>query len=138
MDGIELSALDTRAGANAGFWLKLRHPVTHALLPGLRLKMLGMDSDRYQAKASELLRRRQEELARGAPQRITPEEHEERARELLAEAVVGWEGVKIDGKVVEFSEARRLEILKRFPWIYEQANLAVVDRGNFLPGSENA
>jgi hypothetical protein len=138
MDGIELSALDTRAGANAGFWLKLRDPVKGKPLPA-RLKLLGMDSDRYRAKSHELQRRRQEELAQDPKARLTPDEIEARSMEIVAACTVGWEGLKHKGEALAFKdEASALELYRGWPWIFDQAQLAVLDRANFLPGSESA
>lgn len=137
MQEIDLAALDTRAGANQGFWLQLRHPATNVPIPP-RLQLLGMDSDRYRAKSAELMRRRQDELARGARERLTPEELQSRNIELLAEVTAGWEGLRLDGEPYVFAPGKAAELYTRWPWIYEQANVAVTDRANFLPGSASA
>ena len=136
-DNVDLGALDTRAGANAGFWLQLRHPGTNAPIAA-RLKLLGMDSQRYREKSNEMMRARQEELSRGAAQRLSPEEIERRNVELLVAVTVSWERLSLDGAPYEYADGKARELYARWPWIYEQANQAVVDRGNFLPGSASS
>jgi hypothetical protein len=135
-EGVDLDALDVRTGANAGFWLTLRDPVTNKPLPA-KLHLLGMDSDKYKAKGHELQRRRQQELAADDKTRLTPEQIEARTGELLAAVTVGWSGLrrKGGGEFEYTGEARARELYQGWPWIYEQAHAAVLDRGNFLPGS---
>ncbi len=134
-DGLELEALDTRAGANAGFWLRLREPGKGKPVPA-RLRLLGMDSDRYREKSWELQRRRQQEAAEDPAGRLTPQQVEERTRELVAACTVGWEGLRVKGEELKYSgEPSAIELFRRWPWIFEQAHAAILDRANFLPGS---
>lgn len=132
---IDLAELDTKAGANEGFWLTLRHPISHRPLVQ-RLRLLGADSDRYQQKLYELQRRRQQELASGAAERLSPEDIHARAVELVAAVTAGWDALKFNGEDLRYEgEASAAKLYRDFPWVYEQANLAVVQRANFLPGS---
>lgn len=133
---LDLQDLDIKSIANAGTWLTLRHPTNRKPLT-MRVKIAGIDSNVYQKKTFELARRRQEETADGSgPARLSAEDIHERNLELVAACVLGWENVKERGQVLEFKgEASAIDLFKRFDWIYEQVNLAIAERANFLPGS---
>lgn len=135
---IDLSTLDTRAGANAGAPVVLTHPVTGAELPATVL-IHGHDSDAYREAQISIQRDR---LARMARQRGTPPDPEEvnaEALQLLAACVQGWEGLQQNGQPLAYTgTASALALLQAFPWIREQVDAAVHRRENFLQGSAPA
>jgi len=133
MDRIDLSALDTRKGAEAGFELQLKHPVTGEILAGWLLKIRGYDAPAYQEVLREHQRRR---LERSRNKRITVEELEAESLEAAAVLVMGWpDQFNLEGQPFAWSEANARALLGRFPWIREQVETGAADRGNFLPGS---
>ena len=134
-DRINLDALDTARGAEAGFELKLKAPDGHELAG--HLKVRGFDSDTYQRTLDDQQRRR---LAKGAAGRMpTVEEIEADALELSGSLVMGWScPFDLEGKALEYSPANAQLLLRRFRWIREQVDRAAGVRANFLPGSSRS
>lgn len=58
----------------------------------------------------------------------------ERAR-VLAQVTVAWQGVALDGEVLDCSPANAERLYLRLPWLLDQADRFVADRANFLPPS---
>lgn len=133
MERIDLSALDTRKGADGGFDLQLKHPGTGETLAGWVVRVRGYDSAAYQEILREHQRRR---LERSRAKRITVEELEAESLEAAAVLLVGWpDNFNLDGQPFAWSEANARTLLGRFPWIREQVETGAADRGNFLPRS---
>lgn len=131
---IDLAALDTRKGADAGFELQLKHPATGQPLTGWVLRVRGYDSDAYRRVLDEHQRRRLDRLAMG--KRLTVEEMADEALEADAVLVAGWpDRFDLEGRPFEYSEVNARSLLHRFAWMREQIGRAAGDRGNFLPGS---
>src|SRR4051812_31372333 len=96
---MDLSELDTQAGANAGFELELKHPTRREPL-GVFITVRGADSDAYQAKAREIARRRLENMAKGE-KTASPEQVQAESLEMLGAATIGWKNVQLDGKALD-------------------------------------
>lgn len=134
VNGFDLGALDTRRGGEQGCELQLKHPASGALLP-CWVRVRGYDADSYQKKLQEQQASRLERLPGHKP---SVQEINEQSLELAATLVAGWRGVSLDGEPLEYTEAAAVKLLKRFPWIREQVEVAAADRGNFLPGSASS
>lgn len=127
---LELSGLDTRAGAEGGFWLQLRDPVTGEEVPA-RLRLLGSDAEACYLKFRAHRRVKLLTLFGKAP-----EEAEFNALlDLLEAATVGWEGLQVDGQDYPFAPEAVRKTYLRWRWMVDLAEQAIVDRANFLPGS---
>jgi hypothetical protein len=139
MEKLDLSALDTKKGAEQGFEVQLTHPNTGTVIP-VWIKVLGIDSDTYRATLMAQQRRRMERLRRGKRMNVTPEELEDEALDLLVTITISWRAdMTLDGKPYpEYSTSAAKSLYQRFPWIREQVDSAMADRANFLPGSEKA
>ena len=139
MEKLDLSALDTKKGAEAGFEVQLTHPKTGAELP-IWITVLGVDSDTYRSTLMAQQRRRMEKLRRGKRMNVTPEELEDEALDLLVTITAAWRAdVDLDGKPFpSFSTTAAKALYARFPWIREQVDAAMADRANFLPGSSTS
>ena len=133
---MDLSQLDTAAGAEAGFALTLTHPVTKAPLD-ITITVRGEDAAGYQEAVQQLLKQRDELLARTKEKDLTREQKEQMTVELLAAATIGWQGVEWNGAPYAFSpeNARRLYGHPGFKWLRQQVDAAIADRANFLPGT---
>jgi hypothetical protein len=131
---LDLSSLDVKAGAEAGFELQLTHPQSGDLLP-IWITVLGADADTYQHAVRRSNTRGLEMLSRR--KRVTPEEHADQTLELLATITRGWRsGPKVTLKgqpFPAFSVAAAKQLYADFPWIREQVDQAMADRANFLP-----
>ena len=125
---VDLSTLDVSAIAEQGAILNVTHPVSGQNL-GVSIRLAGADSEIYRKAMRAAAARRINSRRRSA---LTPEEMEQEALELLAKATLGWEGVVLDGETLPFSPENARRLYGRFPWIKEQVDLFIVDRGNFL------
>jgi len=132
---MDLDTLNTRAGANAGFDVELRHPETGDKI-GPTIRVMGADSDAYRDKQLEQNRGRMERAARkGRMAAPTPEQMEQQGIELLVAATAGWQGLKRGGVELAFSAEAAGTLYRDFPWIREQVDEAIHTRANFLPRS---
>lgn len=134
---MDLATLDTRRGADGGFALLLRHPVTGQPI-GASIRVLGKDSHAYQAKALELQRRRLDRARRSEGEIADPAMIRADATELLACCTSGWEGIELDGEAFPCNEGNATALYERFTWIREQVDEAIHDRANFLPGAASS
>lgn len=132
---IDLGSLDTARSANEGFDVQLYHPVTNVDL-GITIKILGKDSDTFRKISHAQAKKRMDRFSKGGFRNTgfiqSPEEIEQNGIELLAACTVGWDGIILDGKPLDFSKDNAKELYTRFPWIKEQIDVAVGDRANFI------
>jgi hypothetical protein len=127
---VDLAALDTRAGAEAGFWLRLLDPRTGKKTPG-RLKLLGADAEACYLKARAYRRVRALLLVGQGSDEL----EFEKLLELLEAATVGWESLSLNGEPYAYSAERVRPTYLRWRWMVDLAWRAIDDRANFLPGS---
>ncbi len=127
---MDLSSFDTLALAEQGVAMPLRGP-GGALLEGTTITVAGADSERVkrvQRKAWDTRKNM------GGRRNILPssEEAEADAMETAVTATLGWEGIEIDGKVLEFSPAYARTLYKSYPWIRRQVEAFRDDELNFI------
>lgn len=131
---LDLSTLDTSAGAERGFELQLQHPVTHAPLP-MWITLRGQDGPTWRDRQRDLQRARLD-AAQRTDRMVTQDDIEDDTISLLAGVTVGWRGeFTLDGAELPFSEAAAAALYRRFLWIREQVAAAGAKRANFLHGS---
>lgn len=130
----DLSSLDTKANANVGRTLTLKHPVDGSVLmtdekkpAPMTITLHGLDSDNY-AKHLHLARARILEEQGKAPDL---DESNRRNAEGFAAVTIDWH-LWLDGGLVPFSKEKALEMYIRFPWIREQVDVFVSNRKNFI------
>ena len=130
---MDFNLLDTATPASAGKKLQLRNPFTGEELAGVTITLLGIDSSEYQQIERSILNHR---LERGNAI-VTAEKLSSDLIDTLAAVTVGWEGIELDGKVVDYApeKARLLYSDKRFPWLMEQVEAFIRDRKNFVKPS---
>lgn len=131
---VDLAALDTGAGAEEGRELQVRHFKTGEPI-GLTLQLLGTDSATYERAVRAQQRATQDRLVANRAKRITAEEVDDNALELLVALTRGWSPFDLDGKDYPYSAANARGLYRRFRWIREQADEFAGDRANFLPRS---
>lgn len=134
---MDLSALDTQKGANAGHRLVLVHPKTGEALD-CSIRIFGADSTVYQTQLREQQRQARERFSRQGKVLRTPEEDAAAELDLLIAATGGWDGIELDGAVLTFTPENARALYGRFPWIREQVDRAINDRAHFLPGAAKA
>lgn len=134
---MDLSELD--AGGEAGETMPVCHPVTRVELPGVNIRLVGIDSEKFRVCSRVIINKRlQSQVKRRAVAMNSVEEIETESAEQLANATLGWEGIELDGKVLPFTIANAKSLYMRLPWLREQVDNFVGDRGNFLKPSLKA
>lgn len=58
--------------------------------------------------------------------------------ELVASAATAWSGIGLDEPETKFSTGKVIEAYTRLPWLFEQANLFLGNRANFMKASRSA
>jgi len=131
---MDLSSIDTVKGANEGFDVRIYHPGTNEDLD-IIINVLGKDSDEFQKVSRTQSKKRMAKLSKGGFRSSMPvEEIEQDGLQLLAACTKSWSGVIIDGKEIECNADNAVMLYERFPWIKEQVDSAIGDRGNFIKG----
>lgn len=147
----DLISLDLNAAANAGAWMEVVHPVS-AMPIGLRIKLVGTDSDRFRAIIEQQQRERLDAVRAQQPMPADPTvAQRERELQTLAACTVAWEGydAKADHPVTHGAgdphllmageklpctpeAARRVYGHPGMRWLRDQAENFVGTRANFL------
>lgn len=132
---MDLSTIDTKSLAEEGVPMHLHGPNGAPLMQEdektpITITLLGDDSDAL----TKLDRATTNAHLRGNGV-VTAELAEAKHLTRLARATVGWSGIVVDGKELEFSEEAARELYKRFKWIRGQAAVFISDRANFSKAS---
>ncbi|HBI47999.1 MAG TPA: hypothetical protein DDX93_04695 [Smithella sp.] len=135
---IDLAALDTVKGSNAGFEVSIYNPATHEDL-GLFITVLGKDSDEFQKVSRSQQKRRMEKLSKGGFRNtnIPIESIEADGIQLLAAVTKSWrqgekQTITVGVNELPCTKDNAAALYERFPWIKEQVDIAVGDRANFI------
>ena len=124
---MDLKNLNVTEKAEEGSWCELEHPVTGETLD-IRIKLAGIDSKTYREAARKQINKR---LKKGL-RKISVEDTEQEEIELLAACTLDWENVEYEGKELECNPENVKFVYKEFPWIREQVDAFIADRGNYL------
>lgn len=138
---MDLEQFDTVSVASKGAVMELLHPDTGVPLKDddgttVTITLQGADGEKFRDRQrrtfdDQLQGRRRRKSKSPSPK--SAEELESESVELLADLTVEWHGIGLDGASLECSWDNAVAVYQRFPWIREQADAFVVDRGNFLP-----
>ena len=128
---MDLGKLDVVAGANAGAWVDIIHPTT-LQKTGIRIKVLGADSEVVRRAVEKAQRERLEDLRAKVSDEEGKRRMETRDLGILLVATVAWEEVELDGSALQFNDQNVAMVYQRFPVIREQVAAAIGDRGVFL------
>lgn len=136
---LDLAELDTAAAADQGAVLALTHPGRSDIIrnpdgsPGLTLRLLGSDSDKYRKLRHKLQNKRLRGAVRkGRGLEVTAEQLEEENLDLLVACTIGWDGFVLHGQTLAFTADNVRMVFQKFPWVREQAAEFIEDRENFL------
>lgn len=137
MSSFDLSTLNTRDRSETGSTLTLRHPVTgDVLLHGsaeaqkpVTITLLGVESSVAEKMQREAQRRR---LKKGFQYKVTPEELEAEALNLLGALTQSWDGVGLGVESLECNAINAQRLYREMPWIRKQVDEFVNDIGNYL------
>jgi hypothetical protein len=138
--GFDLSALDTSATSDTGAKMVVLHPATGVALNAddgeeVFIVLAGEDSERCKAARRAISNKRLKAQSSGLRVQVTREEIEADDLDVLVSCTMGWGGLALDGKDLEFSPANARVLYTKLPWLREQANAFITDRANFLKPS---
>jgi hypothetical protein len=135
---MDLTKFDTKAAAQAGADLHLNNPATGALLyddesgEAVAIQLLGSDSREYQAAGHRAATKRLDQAGRSGRIKLTADELDEERLACLLDVTTGWSYITVGGEHLECTRVNARRVYTDFPWIREQAENFVNDRGNFL------
>jgi hypothetical protein len=120
---------------NDGEWLDLLHPVNGLPIEDedgvkMRIQLVGKDSDEYRGAQRATTERRLK--SRSKAQRFDADALEMEATDVLVACTKDMQGFALDGEDLEFNPANARKVFTRFPWVREQVDEFVDDRGNFM------
>lgn len=121
--------------SSEGAVLTLVNPVNNTPIEGVTITLMGADSKEYQALRRKLQNARLRNVTSRGKMRVTSEEIEDEALQLIVAATKGWTGVVIEGVEQPFTMENAKSLFTRFPWIREQVDEFINDRANFLGNS---
>jgi len=135
---MDLSKINIEQMAEAGADMELVHPVSDETMlqddkSPITIKLLGTDSKAYRNKNRDFQRKRIAKMTKSRSKTIDYTVSDEDACELLAECTIGWSGIVVKGKPVEFSKEAAESLYLEFSWIREQVDVFIGDRANFFP-----
>lgn len=141
----DLSALDTKKGAEQGYDLELTGPDGEGT--GVFITLIGADCEEYQRALRKVNQRRANHFVKTRKFDQNPDQLLAEDVDLLLIATRGWRSVDEAGRAepvvvvgedtFTYSPDNVRKLYMRFPIIREQVAEAVNDRGNFLPKSAN-
>lgn len=130
----DLSKYDTVKGSEKGARCNLVDPVTkeEIIVDGenIWVEVLGPDSEKYKKENNKITNSRIK--VRNKNGTLTSEVLEQENKKLVASVITGWSDKFAMGEdEFKFSPDNARKLLDAFPWIYEQLNDFLGDRGNF-------
>jgi len=133
---MDLRTFDTVGAAEEGGTVELRDPEGNVFLDDsgkpITITVKGADSKLYTRSHHEAVSRRlSKRLGRGG-MKLRSDEWDKDAMEILVKCTTSWSGIMLDGKKLEFTESNVRMVYTDFPWLKEQVDEFVQDRGNFL------
>lgn len=133
----DLANIDTVQACNKPFEFEIVHPVTKEGT-GAFISVVGAHSDTYRKRVKDMANanmQREAMLAqRGKTDVPNLDKMEAKNIDALVSATVGWRNVGLDGEDLEFNAANVRKVYERILPIREQAQEAINDLGNFMPG----
>jgi len=135
---MDLSTLDSKAAAEAGTVIEIISPATGEPLMDdgkpVTITILGIDSAKLRGISKKLTDRRFTDIRRGKNADFDSDVADAERFKLYAAATIAWEGIGLDGAVLECNErnAQKLYSDARFPWLVEQIDKAIADRQRFF------
>ena len=126
----DLSQLDTSKASEDGVWMEIENPSTGEPL-GIKIKVLGMDSKAYRDQQRKTQDRNLKKGMKGLKS-LKSETLENDRIELICACTVGWENVVYNGETLECTRENCRWLYKQYPWIFDQVDEYIGDRGNFL------
>ena len=122
---MNFSAVENKS--NEGVWINI-DDVNGVQIEGVRVKILGIDSDPYKKKQRQITDKR----INNRKMKITSAELESEGLSLIASCIVEWEGVEDNDGAVACNESNVRKFLSENTFVKEQIDAAIADRANFI------
>ena len=128
---MDFTKLDVTTSANAGAVMQVTHPSTGDELEGTTITLLGQDSDIYQ---KEIKKRAEQSLnnRNGRNKKVDLDEAKIKGAELLARLTTAWTGIAEGKTELECNFDNCVKMYLKYPWLREQVEAFITDRGNFI------
>ena len=101
--------------------------------------VVGVDSKIFMDKAIKNAREDMDSMKRNPKKKEISDEDIEKAKkrriEDIAVCILDWSGIEENGVKVDFSFANAVNLLTDYPWLFEQLDMFIGDRANFLPSA---
>lgn len=122
---MNFSAVENKC--NEGIWINI-DDVNGVQIEGVRIKILGIDSDAYKKKQRQITDKR----INNRKMKITSAELEAEGLSLITACVTAWEGIEDGEGAIECTESNVRKFLSEQIYIKEQLDTAIADRANFI------
>lgn len=122
---MDFAKINLSKDAETGAWMAVEHPVTGEIVEGTRIHLRGQDGQTYKSAYAKIMQKYQ------GKKKLSASVIERQASELLAALTIGWEGIESGNKAIEFSFEAAADLYEQQPWLRDQIDRFVADRGNF-------
>ena len=126
----DLATLDTNKASEEGVWCEIENPATGEPT-GIRIKVLGMDSQAYLKHTRKTQDKNLKKGFRGV-KNLKTETLDNNKIELICVCTTEWEEVEYNGEVLTCDMENKRWLYKTYRWIFDQVDEFIGDRGNFL------
>lgn len=110
--------------------IQIVHPSTGDEI-GASVTVYGQDSDVFRTESRKIENKHTEYARRNRGKLMPPEDRERMERGKVVACTKEIKGLAYKGAALTDPE----EVFTKFPWIYEQTVVGIMDRGNFIKGS---
>jgi len=129
----EALSLDSLSSADTSVFMPLVHPKTGEVIltpdgGEMGITLYGKDSDIYRKAQRDITNRR---LSKKTNATLTAERLEAEANEVLARCTTKW-NIVYEGEAIECNFSNAKKVYTSLPWVKEQVDEFVAERGNFL------
>jgi hypothetical protein len=139
---VDLKQFDTRTTANKGVIFNPIPPGFTEPVKEVSFVIVGVDSKIFMDKAIKNAREDMDSMKRNPKKKEISDEDIEKAKkrriEDIAVCILDWSGIEENGVKVDFSFANAVNLLTDYPWLFEQLDMFIGDRANFLPSAGQA
>lgn len=139
---MDLSTFGSVASAEEGAVMNVCHPATGAELrtaddKPITITLASADSERVRRVTRRATNRRLQQ-ARGGRATVTAEALEAEGLNALIAATIAWDGIALSDGPLALSDENARRVYTELPWLREQADTFIADRGNYSKSSQAA
>ncbi|MGA4552381.1 hypothetical protein [Methylorubrum aminovorans] len=139
---MDLSAFGDVTSAEQGAVMTVCHPSTGAELrtaddKPITITLASSDSERVRRVTRRATNRRLQQ-ARGGRATVTAEALEAEGLNALIAATIAWDGIALSDGPLPLSDDNARRVYTELPWLREQAQSFIDDRGNYSKSSQAA